>query len=310
MKKQHAVLALVWTVGLAAIVSPAAAGSIKHVFVIPMENHDKAQIYGNTRDAPYIQTLLRDYASATDFRDELPDLKSEPHYIWMEAGTNAFTGYTFEKDAGPSQKNSTSSTAHLVTQIRKANLTWMSYQEGQGAETGDCPIASSGFYAAKHNPFVFFRDVSGDPPSKANVYCAAHHKPYSAFAADLKAGRVADYVFITPNLCHDMHGAPGCGLGNRIETGDAWLKSELPRLIAWADAHAGVIFLTWDEGSATRQIPFLAIGPGVKHGYTGGQRYDHGSIVKSVERIFGLPILATVRDKNDLSDLFRFGFFP
>jgi hypothetical protein len=61
---------------------------IKYVFVIPMENKPASQIYGNTTNAPYINnTLIPKYARATNFNDALPSLPSEPHYIWMEAGT-------------------------------------------------------------------------------------------------------------------------------------------------------------------------------------------------------------------------------
>jgi hypothetical protein len=294
--------------------APAAWGSvIQHVFVIAMENHDAAQIYGNTTDAPYINgTLIPGYARATNFNDELPSLVSEPHYLWMEAGTNAFSDHTFTTDNNPSATNSTGSTAHLVRQIRSSTngVTWMTYQEGQNSTTGTCPIAGSGFYAPKHNPFVFFRDVSGNPPSKTNAYCTAHTKPYSSFAADLAANNVASYVFITPNQCHDMHGQSGCASGNTIRAGDDWLRAELPRIIDYVTTHNGTIFLTWDEGSATTKMPFLVIGPGVKAGFAGTVSYNHGSLVKSVEEIFALPILGTVSANNDLTNLFNPGFFP
>jgi hypothetical protein len=292
----------------------AAQGSvIQHVFVITMENHDSAQIYGNTTDAPYINnTLIPNYARATNFNDELPSLASEPHYIYMEAGTNAFSDHTFTTDNNPSSTNSTGSTAHLVTQIKNATsgVTWMAYQEGLNSTTGACPIAGSGFYAPKHDPFVFFRDVSGNPPSKTNSYCVAHHKPYSSFATDLVANNIASYVFITPNLCNDMHGATGCPNSNMIRSGDDWLKAELPRIINYATTHAGIVFITWDEGNSTNKMPFLAVGPGVKAGYAGAVSYDHGSLVKSIERILGLPFLSTVSGKNDFTDLFNPGFFP
>ncbi len=300
----------------AAALLPAAAGAavIQHVIVIPMENHDASQIIGNTANAPYINnTLLPSYAHATNFNDELAlSVPSEPHYVWMEAGTNVFSDHTFSTDSDPSSSNSTTGTAHLVTQIKNAtgSVTWMTYQEGQNTTTGNCPIVSSGFYAAKHDPFVFFKDVSGNPPSKTNAYCVAHSKPYSSFAADLAANNIADYVFITPNLCNDMHGASGCPNSNTIQAGDAWLQSELPRIITWANTHSAVIFLTWDEGSSTSKIPFLAIGPGVKANYAGGVSYTHSSIIKSVEEILGLPILSKVSTASDLSDLFNAGFFP
>jgi hypothetical protein len=292
----------------------AAAPVIQHVFVIVMENHDASQIYGNMTSAPYINnTLIPSYAHATNFNDELAlSIPSEPHYVWMEAGTNAFSDHTFTGDGDPTSTNSTSSTAHLVTQIKNATsgVTWMTYQEGQNSTTGACPIASSGFYAAKHDPFVFFKDVSGNPPSKTNAFCAAHSKPYSSFATDLAANNMASYVFITPNLCNDMHGASGCPNSNTIKSGDDWLKAELPRIISWVTTHSGIIFITWDEGSSTSKMAFLAVGPGVKANYAGAVSYTHSSIVKSVEEILSLPILSTVSASNDLADLFNPGFFP
>jgi hypothetical protein len=296
------------------VVQQAATTSvIKHVFVIAMENHSASQIYGDTTDAPYINnTLMPKYARSSNFNDELPALASEPHYIWMEAGTNAFSDHTFTTDNDPSSSNSTSSTAHLVTQIKNATngVTWMSYQEGINSTTGACPIASSGFYHAKHNPFVFYKDVSGNPPSKTNAYCDAHHKDYSALAADLTNNAVATYNFITPNQCHDMHGQTGCPDSNTIRSGDNWLKANLPAIITYCNANAGVIFLTWDEPASTGKMPFLAIGPHTKVGYSGSVSYDHSSMVKSIERIVQVPILSKVSGANDFADLFQAGFFP
>jgi hypothetical protein len=287
---------------------------IKHVFVIAMENHDSTQVYGNTSNAPYINnTLMVQYAHATNFNDTLAlSIPSEPHYVLIEAGTNAFSDHTFTSDSDPSSSNSTNNTSHLATQIKNATngVTWRTYQEGLGSATGACPIHSSGFYAAKHDPFVFFQDVAGSPPSATNATCGAHHRAYSALAADVAAGDVASYTFITPNLCHDMHGASGCPNSNLVQQGDQWLQAELPRLISYANANAGVIFIEWDEGSSTLKMPFLAVGPGVKAGYTGTVSYNHASIIKSVEAILGLPTLSKVSSANALSDLFKSGQYP
>jgi hypothetical protein len=230
----------------------------------------------------------------------------------MEAGTNAFSDHTFTGDGDPTASNSTSSTAHLATQIKNATngVTWRTYQEGLDSATGACPIHSSGLYAAKHDPFVFFKDVSGSTPSASNAYCSSHHKPYSSFAADLAAGNVASYTFITPNLCHDMHGASGCGSTSEITQGDTWLSTELPRILTYAHANAGVVFILWDEGSSTLKLPFIAAGPGVKTGHAGSVSYTHSSVLKSIERILGLSILSKVSSANDLSDLFVAGQFP
>jgi len=276
-----------------------------HVFVVVMENQDASSIYGNARDAPYINgTLMARYARATAFTDVLPQLPSEPHYIWMEAGTNAFSDRTFTTDDNPSATNSTGSSDHLVAQMAAAGLDWISYQEGISDATGTCPIAGAGFYRPRHDPFVFFRDVAGDPPAKTNPDCAAHHRDLAALAGDLKGGGGADYTFITPNLCHDMHGASGCPNSNRTRAGDDWLAANLPALIDFVQAHGGVVFVTWEEGNASTTLPFFAVGPDVKPGYAGGVPYTHGSLLKTVEEILALPTLPAVAGVNDLADLF------
>jgi acid phosphatase len=286
------------------------------VFVIAMENEAAAAIYGSS-SAPYINgQLIPRFARANAFTDPLPDaIPSEPHYVWMEAGTNAFSDVVFTGDADPSASNSTASTAHLTAQMGAAAppVSWLSYQEGIGAATGACPIRSSGFYAAKHDPFVFFQDIVGSPPSDSSALCAAHHRPYTTagFAADLQQRTVARYNFITPNLCNDMHGASGCPSSDVIQSGDDWLRDNLPPLIDFVSAQSGVIFIVWDEPvGGSNLIPFLAIGPTVKANYANQVHYTHGSLTKSVEEIFGLPILPTVAGENDLADLFTPGALP
>lgn len=291
---------------------PRGAGPIGQVFVVAMENENLGQIYGDATDAPYINgTLIPTGARATDFIDELPlGVLSEPHYVWMEAGTNSFADHTFTTDAAPSASNSTASTAHLTTQIANAGLAWTAYQEGIDAATGSCPIAGSGFYAPKHDPFVFFQDVAGSPPAKDAPSCVAHVKPLSALPGDLASGSLAQYVFVTPDLCHDMHGASDCPDRDLIRAGDDWLGQNLPPLIAFANARAGVVFVVWDEGDASGHLPFLAVGSGVKPGYAGPQTYTHGSVLKTIERIFALPTLPTVSADSDLADLFLPGALP
>jgi V8-like Glu-specific endopeptidase len=284
----------------------------KHVFVVAMENHDATGIYGSSL-APYINgTLMTKYARAARFGDVLPNEWSEPHYVWMEAGTNSFSDHGFHTDDDPSSSNSTGSTAHLTTQIKNASngVSWMSYQEGLNSTTGACPVVSSGFYAAKHNPFVFFRDVVGSTPSKTSSYCAAHHKSLTSLAGDLANGTVASYNFVTPNLCNDMHGQSGCPSGNVITMGDNWVRNNFPAMIDYVNKNGGVIFLTWDEGQSSNTLPFLAIGPTVKGGYVSSVSYDHSSLVKSIERILGLPILSSVANATELTDMFVSGGYP
>ena len=48
----------------------------------------------------------------------------------------------------------------------------------------------------------------------------------------------------------------------------------------------------------------------VKPGYTSTVAFTHSSLVKTIEEIFGLPILSTVASANDFADLFQPGTLP
>jgi phosphatidylinositol-3-phosphatase len=290
-----------------------AGRAIEHVFVVAMENADATSVYAGA-GWPYASgVLLPQAARALAFQDELGSkLPSEPHYIWMEAGTNVFADHAFTTDDPPSMANSTGDPDHLVTQLAQSETgaDWTSYQEGLDAATGACPITGDGFYRPRHNPFVFFRDVAGTPPSPTAPACAAHHRPLSALDGDLAADNVSGYAFITPNLCNSGHGQSGCPSSGAQQSADRWLEQALPPLIAFANAHDGVVFLVWDEGASSDLLPFIAVGPHVKAGYASPVTYSHSSLLKSVEEIFGVPILPAASAANDFSDLFEPGFFP
>lgn len=49
--------------------------------------------------------------------------------------------------------------------------------------------------------------------------------PYIELTGDLANNTVADYNFVTLNLCNDMHN-DGCG-----KQGDIWLSNEFPKII-------------------------------------------------------------------------------
>jgi hypothetical protein len=192
-----------------------------------------------------------------------------------------------------------------------AGISWTSYQEDIAANT--CPIASVNNYAAKHNPFVFFDDVSGNPPSASNQHCRDHHKPFFQFLPDLKAGTVARYNFITPNLLNDMHdGSPA--------RGDTWLSTNIDPIINPASpnhnaaiyAHAALI-VTWDEGAGGSDGPIglIVVSPFAKVGFADTTRptpyyYTHSSLLLTLQKIFGVAStpLAAAASARDLSALF------
>src|SRR5947209_6348850 len=146
--------------------SPTSKHVLTSVFLIVMENNNWSFIQNNP-SAPYINKTLLPMASyAQQYYNPPGNHPSEPNYLWLEAGTN----FGIYNDSPPSV-NHQSTTQHLVTLLKNANVTWKSYQEDITGKT--CPITDIGAYTTTHNPTVFFDDVTNtnDPNS---AYCIAH----------------------------------------------------------------------------------------------------------------------------------------
>jgi phospholipase C len=245
---------------------------------------------------------------ATQYFNPPSNHPSEPNYVWLNAGSNNCGDKTFTNDNDPSANNSTSTTQHLATYLKNAGVSWKTYQENISGTV--CPLSSSGEYAAKHNPFVFFQDSTGNN-NASDPYCIAHNRPYTELAGDLSGGTVARYNFITPNLCDDMHDS--CSpTSNAIKQGDTWLSTEVPKILASnAYKNNGALFVTWDEaGSGDGPIGMIVLSPLAKGGgYNNAIHYDHSSTVRTYQEIFrvGPPANAFLRNAataTDLSDLF------
>ncbi|MEO8611830.1 MAG: alkaline phosphatase family protein [Chloroflexota bacterium] len=269
------------------------------VFVIVMENHNWDQIK-DSASAPYInQTLLAQGAHAEAYYNPSDLHPSEPNYLWMEAGTN----FGVIDDREPSA-NHQDSTAHLTYLLDAAGISWKSYQEGIAGDV--CPLVSFDHYAAKHNPMVFFDDVTGgnDPNS---AYCIAHERPYGELTNDLARGGVARYNFITPDTCDDMHDWSGCQTDDAVKNGDTWLSTAVPPILDSAAYKTnGVIFIAWDEGEGSDgPIGMIVLSPDAKAGYSNDIAYSHSSLLRTLQAIFGVqPWLGDAANATDLSDLF------
>jgi hypothetical protein len=265
------------------------------VFTIVMENHSRGQVLGNA-EAPYINGLAARGAVAGGYHDAYVH-PSEPNYLWMAAGEN----FGILDDGDPDSSHVIAARAHVADQIEHAGLSWKAYEESMGQA---CGLSSHGSYAAKHNPFGYFADINGWNGSRflPSTRCVEHVVDYSQLDADIAAGSLPDYAFITPNLIHDMH-------DGSIADGDAWLSREVPKILA-TDAYrkGGVLFLLWDEGqSAGDDPPFVAVSPNAKSGFTSQATYDTSSYLLSVQKILGLdelPCAARPESVSPMGDLF------
>lgn len=267
---------------------------IQTVFVIVMENQNWAAIKASAY-AAYIKNTLLPMSSYCEQYYNPPGLHpSEPNYLWLEAGTN----FGILNNNFPSS-NHQNTTNHLVTLLKKAGISWKTYQEDiNGAYV---PLTATNQYVPRHNPFVFFDDVTGTN-NTSYPYGITHIRPYEELVGDLTNNTVARYNFITPNLCNDMH---DCG----ISAGDAWLSREIPKIRnSQAYQNGGAIFIVWDEGPSGSDGPvgMIVLSPFARGGgYFNNIHYTHSSTVRTLQEIFGVtPLLGDAANATNLSDLF------
>ena len=297
---------------------------VKHVFIILMENHNwtgdnSAASAGDpdlkgSSSAPYINSLIPLRAHAEQYFNPPGNHPSLPNYLWLEAGTNL--GVT--TDNPPSTAGQTT-TQHLVTQLvnHSPAVTWKAYAEPDSGNSDftDCPQDFSEL-DVNHVPFAYFSDTTnGFSTSSPN--CIAHVVPYSHLATDLAAGTVAQYNFITPNLCHDGHEqVSGCASSENSDNtrrGDDWLSVEVPKILNSAVYQTdGALFILWDEAEdggnfSDGPIGMFVLSPFAKTNYQNSIPYDHNSMVKTFQEIFNVtPLLGAAANTSttDLSDFF------
>ncbi len=271
---------------------------IKHIFTVLFENHDYAEVIGSS-DAPYFNSLANQYALATNYNDSgvHPSL---PNYLVMISGAPQYPGII---DVNPTTFPFPVKQPHLGTQMQAKSIKWRSYQESAG---GNCKKSSSGEYAPKHDPFLYFDDIQNG----ANDLCATTNVEYTALAADMAAGTYT-YSFVTPNLTNDGHD-PSNDPSTGTKNSDAWAATEIPKIMASAAyKDGGVIFITWDEaegrsGHSASQIPMIVVSDLLKSkGLKVATKYSHKSYLATIEDILGLPRLDTVKSEPSMLEFFQ-----
>ncbi len=279
--------------------------AIKTVFIIMMENHSWASV--NT--ATYIKTLIPMGGHAEAYSTPKGNHPSEPNYIWLESGDNL--GIT---DDNPPSANHQATKDHLTAQLDTAGITWKAYAEGIDGKT--CPLVDSSTalaFSPKHTPMLFFDDVTGTN-NKTSQTCLDHIRPYTELATDL-AGKTAQYNFITPDLCDDMHGqiSGKCNVAaDNVKLGDTWLSTAVPAIMGSAAyKNDGALFIIWDEGdssfggtSSDGPIGMIVLSPLAKPGFSSSTVFTHSSTLRTVEEIFGAPLLRDAQKATDLSEFF------
>jgi len=254
------VVAAAFAKGPAKKQGPKANGhALNHIFLIMLENHSQSSVIDDA-NAPFITSLAHKYAMAANYFGVTHP--SEPNYVATISGSNW----------GVNDDQSTNTYDHLniVDQLEQHHLTWAAYMESMPSAgfTGAQFPANAALYVNKHNPFVLFDDIKSSPNRLAQI------KPYSDFAADMKAKQIPNFVWISPNQCHDMHGgvstavaADGsdgtpCPFGSTKDDAndaalkqkaDAFVKGAVDAIMSTTDWKTGrtAIFIVTDENDFT-----------------------------------------------------------
>jgi hypothetical protein len=243
--------------------------NFSHVFVIIFENHEYGEIIDNA-SAPFFNMLARNYGLGTNYDGIMhPSL---PNYMALTGGRTVFTNDC---------QGCTTSAASIADQVEQSGRTWRGYMETMPSP---CGTADAGAYAQKHNPFIHYSVILNDAQR-----CQANVIPKTPLLGHLASGDVANYTWITPNLCNDMH---DCS----IAVGDTWLKKYVTAILAspaWDASSA--IFITFDEGTSSTggggRIPLIVVSPRTRAGTVVSSAYTHYNLLATVEEAWGLPRL-------------------
>ncbi len=303
---------------------------LRHIFYIMMENHGLHDILGNTVDAPYLNQLANTYGIALHYfgvtHPSLPNylaaISGDFQGIWDDcsAGATVTCGpQEFGSSLTSEEAISASSRPHmfggqtLVDQLEAHHLTWKAYM--QSMPTVGYTGESTTLYAQRHNPFVYFTDIRNNPARMQRIV------PLTQFDQDIKSSNVPAFVWISPDVCSDMHGVSAgealasgilaCATNDGvIARGDNFIHMLIPEIMnspAWSEGSA--IVIAWDESNSSDgccksptgingvtlgggNVPLIVItSHGARHVVIDNREYNHYSLLGTIEQIWGLGCL-------------------
>jgi hypothetical protein len=311
---------------------------IGHVFVVNLENKGYDETFGPDSPAPYLSQELRAQGQLlTQYHGTAHN--SLPNYIAQISGqgpnpqTQAdcqyYTDFVQTGTVPPQQAVGDgcvypSTVRTVADQLEESGLTWKGYMEDMGSpcrhpepnaqdDTQQADVGDQ--YAARHNPFVYFRSITDSPA------CVRNDVDLSELPADLGAiATTPNLSYVTPNLCDDGHDSPCVdGRPGGLVTADAWLRTWVPKILASpAFQEDGLLVVTFDEadtgspdgadaccgegpgpnsplpgiyGFGGGRIGAVVLSPFVEPGSTNDTPYNHYSLLRTVEDAFGLAPL-------------------
>ena len=194
--------------------------------------------------------------------------------------------------------------------------------------------ASHDLYDVGHNPPLFYTDIPAAACQANDVGVSDLRAQSGAFWNALQNQTLPSLSWVTPNAANNNEG-PGTKAQNE-QAADAWLQSFIGTVQQSNSYQSGntLMFVTYDEGTGadavngedcTNQsldlpvtrgvsahqdschVPLFVVYPYTPAGESDSSFFDHSSLTKTVEDIFGLPYLAHAGDAQTSSLLGHFG---
>ena len=283
-------LVLTLTVGLEKDGVAAHEFPIRKVVLLVLENKGAAEVFGN-RAASTFTELAKRYAVLPNY--DAVDHPSLPNYLALISGSTD----GIESDC----KRCMIKARTLVDELQSSGKSWKAYFENLPSTgyTG----ARSYRYTEAVNPFIHFRDIV------SSASRLRHLVPLRQLEIDLRRGKLPDFSFVAPNLCHDMH---SCS----VDTGDDWLARFLPPLLANRQLERGVVFVVFDEARRADSagggghVPALVLGELVRPGSSSVRRLDHYSVLRTIEDAWHLRLLGQSAYAAPIAGIWRGGDGP
>jgi hypothetical protein len=317
--------------------------AVRHVFIINLENKGYDETFGADSPAPYLGHTLRSKGQLLTQYYGIGH-ESLPNYVAQISGQapnpqtqgdcQVYSDFVQAGTVAPQQAvgNGCVYPADVKTvadQLHAKGLTWRGYMEDMGApcrhpaantqdDTQQAEVGDQ--YAARHNPFVYFKSITGSSQCKADVVGLRYLRTDLA-----KASTTRNLTYITPNLCDDAHDAPCVdGRPGGLVSADKWLRTWVPRILAApAFKKDGLLVVTFDEadtestdgadaccgeqpgpnaplpgifGQGGGRTGTVLVSPFIKAGTWNDTGYNHYSLLRSVEGFFGLAPLGYAAD--------------
>jgi hypothetical protein len=261
-----------------------AVPKFSHVVIVIIENKESGEVLGNRR-MPIFNGWAGQYALLT--RYYAITHPSLPNYLALVGGD--FFG--IQSDCLDCFVKGRS----LPDLLDDRGRSWKAYVEGLPA--AGFLGTSSGRYAMKHNPFVYFEAIRKDP-ARLNRSVV----PLTELPGDLAKNGLPDYSFIIPDMCDSSHDCD-------VDVTDAWLGRIVgPILQSPAFDADSLLVLTFDEGTTDQaccgwpplarggRIATVLISPLVRPGYRDPTPYSHYSLLKTILSAWGLDDLGHTAD--------------